>query len=240
MPEIPRRGLPVLFFIPAAGFLAVIGVMAAAGHVDVRSMTQDVTSLGRIHPLSGLLSNLGILLWWSTASICLLSAAAVRGRDVPDLQSFLLWSGALSAYLALDDLFRIHETLAPRYAGIAERHVYAVLVVAVAAHLLVFWRVILGTEYRLLLLALLLLSSSVAMDTVIERWMRQLGQWEFFLEDGAKWLGIVSWCAYYSTACLQAVGAAAPEMTRHRAPMRQWTPGDLERRGAAARGRVPG
>ena len=85
-----------------------------------------------------------------------------------------------------------------------------------------------------------MLGASVAMDTIFHTWLRPLGQWEFFLEDGAKWLGIVSWAAYYTSTSLQLVGAAAPAVTRPRAPVIEWKPGGFAGERDAARRRVRG
>ncbi|WP_351077831.1 hypothetical protein, partial [Shewanella sp. CAL98-MNA-CIBAN-0140] len=45
---------------------------------------------------------------------------------------------------------------------------------------------------------LVFLGFSVVIDAILppELW-RLLGHWEYFIEDGAKWLGIVAWCSYF-------------------------------------------
>jgi hypothetical protein len=37
-------------------------------------MTNDTAAIARIHPIAGILSNLGVLLWCASASICLFAA----------------------------------------------------------------------------------------------------------------------------------------------------------------------
>jgi len=225
-------------FVPAAGLLVLIAIGGATGYLNFRSLMADATTLGGLHPFSGAMSNLGVLLWWTAASICLFSAAIVRGRGDAGAFGFLLSAGALTAYVALDDLFRIHETVAPRYARIPEEAIYAALGLAAGLHLVVYRRLIRGTDYRLLAAALVLLAASTVMDTIFNPWLRTLGHWEFFLEDGAKWLGIVSWCAYYTSASLQLVGAAVPAAARTPAPAIEWKPGEIEGERDAARRRV--
>ena len=46
-------------------------------------------------------------------------------------------------------------------------------------------------------LAFLFLTVSVLTDGILDPWFWSLGDWEYFIEDGAKWLGIASWCSYY-------------------------------------------
>jgi hypothetical protein len=187
----------VITFLPVGSILIVIAVVSALFELRTSLFTRDVTAIAGIHPLSGFLSNLGILLWCTTASICLFAAvplANLKGREV---FRFLVSSGLLSGYLLLDDLFLIHETLAPRYVGVDERAIYVVLALAILAYLVAFRRLILRTRCVMLLAAVGLLAASVVIDTILEPWLEQLDHWKFLLEDGCKWLGIAGWCSYY-------------------------------------------
>lgn len=185
-------------FIPAVSVLATIAAVRTIYHVRIPDMTRDVAVIAGIHPLSGILSNLGILLWCAAASVCLFSAMTLRNAESKEIFWFLLSSALLSMYLLFDDFFMFHEALASQYLGLDEEVVFAVLGVAVSIYLIAFGRVILRTNYVIFLLALGLLASSVVMDTILARWMLRLGKnWVFFFEDGAKWLGIACWCSYY-------------------------------------------
>ena len=60
-----------------------------------------------------------------------------------------------------------------------------------------FYRVILDTEYLLLLLALFLLGISASLDVVWDQHIISIpSRIEFLVEDGAKFTGIVSWLVY--------------------------------------------
>jgi hypothetical protein len=184
-------------FLPSFFILAAIGAVSAIYHVKMPYMTRDITAIAGIHPLTGVLSNLGVLLWCAAASICLFSALTIHHVASKDIFWFLFSSGFLSLYLLFDDFFQFHEDLAYRYLGLDEKVVYAVLGLAVFGYLIAFRRVILRTEYVFLLLAIGFLLSSVVIDAILQPWMWRLGHWEFFFEDGAKWLGIACWCSYY-------------------------------------------
>ena len=199
---ISARQLWITFF-PSFFILAVIGAVSAIYHVKMPDMTRDMTAIAGIHPLTGVLSNLGVLLWCAAASICLFSALTIHHVASKDIFWFLFSSGLLSLYLLFDDLFQFHEDLASRYLGLDEKVVYAVLGLAVFGYLTAFRRVILRTEYVFLLLAVGFLSSSVVIDAILQPWMWRLGHWEFFFEDGAKWLGIAAWCSYYVQTAYQ-------------------------------------
>jgi hypothetical protein len=196
--------LPLLLVAGASWLLAI----------EVKVMTQDPAAQARLHPLAGFLSSLGVLLWWTSASIWLFcaglrlpgSTAAVTTLH----QRFCLSSAGLSAYLALDDLFQIHESLAPLYLGIPERGVYGVLGVAVLAYLVGFRALLMNRCGLLLMLSLGLLAASVVVDSVLEPWLWRLGHWTYLVEDGLKWMGIAAWCAFCVVWCrrlLQGVGA---------------------------------
>ena len=60
----------LIVFVPSISILLAVAVVSVLFKVSIPDMTRDVTALANIHPLSGVLSNLGILLWCSTASIC--------------------------------------------------------------------------------------------------------------------------------------------------------------------------
>lgn len=200
--------------IAAAAALPVLALISARlfGQVPIVRMTRDVAALAGVHPLTGFLSSLGILLWWASAAIYLHTAAVVRrvGTVATDPSAgFLTSSGLLSAYLALDDLFQIHEHLAPEYLGVPERGVYAVLGLATGAYLWHYRRLLREGECRLLWLALAGLAVSVAVDALLERWLWRLGDWLYLLEDGTKWLGICCWAAFCAATCAGRLRALA-------------------------------
>lgn len=197
-----------IIFLPSLSILAAIAVVSVIYQVRIPHLTRDVASIARIHPLSGILSNVGILLWCATASICLFSALTLRNAKSNKEYRFLLYSALLSLYLLFDDLFMFHEELASRYFGLNEKVIFSLLGIAVLTYLIAFQRVIRETDYFLLLVALGFLGSSVLIDSVLGRVTRGLGDWEFFLEDGAKWLGIVSWCSYYLFSSYQLLASS--------------------------------
>ena len=195
----------LITFVPS---LTVLAAMAAAGvlfQVNMDVMTRDAAATANLHPLTGVLSNLGILLWSAAASICAFAAMTHRNARPREPFWFLLSSALLSAYLLFDDFFLFHDELAPRYLGVHEKVVYAALGVAVSSYLIAFRRAILRTNFGVLLLALGFLAASAIMDAMLEPWLRRLDHWEYLLEDGAKWLGIACWCSYYVRTSYQLV-----------------------------------
>ncbi len=161
--------------------------------------TIDLASIANLPPLSGALSNLGVLLWCASMSICLFSAFVLKNVSTKDVRLFLAASGLLSGYLLFDDLFQFHEFLAQKYLGIRQVFVVASIILATASYLIFCRRIIMKTNILLLTCALGFLALSVAVDQILEPHLWRLGQWSLFVEDGAKWIGIFCWFAYLAT-----------------------------------------
>ncbi len=185
----------------AIAMLVAIAAASILFAINVPSFTVDVAAIAAIHPFVGLLSNLGIMLWCISAAAGFFAAMILRATGKTERFSFLFCSALLSTYLMLDDAFLFHEVLAHDFFGLSEKAVFLLLGIAVLCYLIGFIQNILRTRYAILVTAVGFLATSVFVDAILEPWLSQLGQWQFFIEDGAKWLGIVSWCIYHvSTA----------------------------------------
>lgn len=188
----------LIILVPSIVVLLVMALVSVFFQVKIPVLTRDTTAIAKIHPLSGMLSNLGILLWCAAALISGFVAYVLRNIKTQDTFWFLFFSALLSAYLLLDDLFLFHEKIAPVYLGLPEKMVIGILGIAVLSYLIAFRRIILRTNFGVLLLALGFLATSVVIDSFFELlWTSQLDNWAYFFEDGTKWLGIASWCGYY-------------------------------------------
>lgn len=211
----------------ASAVLPLAAVIAAKALFNVQFdyLTTDVTSLGGLNPLAGALSSIGILLWWSSASIWTIAALVHQQASRRDALRFALASAALSGYLAIDDLFRIHETLAPRYLGLSQTVVYAGLLLATGAYLLGFARTILRAYPLLLLLALALLGLSVFVDVLPDLASAEADRWKTFAEESLKWVGIVAWLSFCMARCRFDLQGAHAAIGRHAAGFARQSPG---------------
>ncbi len=145
----------------------------------------------------GALSNLGILLWWSAATVYAFTAALLRRRALgtgPG-RTFLVYLAGFTGLLALDDLFMLHEEVLPVRLGVPEAAVYA-LYGAAAAGLLWFVRELLDTDFLVLGLAFVFFACSVLIDAGVLLLFGLSGGASLFAEDLAKMLGIVLWLVF--------------------------------------------
>ncbi|MGD1853268.1 MAG: hypothetical protein ACFB2W_03370 [Leptolyngbyaceae cyanobacterium] len=200
---ISKEPWKLLIFIPSILLILAVGLAKVLFQVPIYNLIGDVFSIADIHPLSGLLSNIGVLLWCATATICFFVAGVLRQTKNSKVVHFLLASACLSTYLLIDDFFLFHEKLAPTYMGISQDMVLMLIMIAAVVYLFWFRRIILRTQYGLMLIAIGFLSLSVGADTVLKPWLLSLGEWKSLLEDGAKLIGITSWFSYYTDVAYQ-------------------------------------
>ncbi|HTU66187.1 MAG TPA: hypothetical protein VMF52_09565, partial [Steroidobacteraceae bacterium] len=211
-----------LIYLPILALLFVSVVAARLLHIPVASLTRDMAALAHVHPLIGVVSNVGILLWCATAAICLFGRNLLRQHGRDEEARFLLWGGVLTIVLLLDDLFMIHEYIAPVHFHVGEKVILACHACGAAAYLLSHRRLILAENYQLLVAAMVLFAASVLVDISDGHgWLSNLA------EDGFKILGIASWLGYHAGKARHWLADAPP--LRPSAP----APGDDHRQTAA-------
>jgi len=193
----------LIIFIPSILLIVAVGLAKVLFQVPIYQFMGDTSAIANIHPLSGLLSNIGVLLWCGTATICFFIAGALTPTRNYKIINFFFVSACLSTYLLIDDFFLFHEKLAPTYMGIPQDTTLLLIAIAVSFYFFWFRRIILQTQYRLIVIAAVLLAASIAADTILKPWLLGLGEWKSLLEDGAKLLGITSWFSYYMNAAYQ-------------------------------------
>ena len=159
--------------------------------VPFESQFRDPAAILKAHPLTGFLSHLGVLGWWTGAAISLFAAAVLPPGA--NLRRMLLTGGLLTAVLALDDMFMIHDDLAYRHLHLSQRHFLAAYL---AATLLWLWShrgQILASGPATLAIGLGCFSLSLIVDIFLGAWP---SPWRIFLEDGFKILGIACWSGF--------------------------------------------
>ena len=196
MKYITKRQL-LITYIPAILILLTVAIASVKTQTNITFYIRDVAAITNVHPMVGVLSNLGIFLWCVAASVTLFAAFIVRHFEQLNIFKFLLSSSLLSTYLMLDDAFLIHEVLAVQYLGMHEKAVLFILGFATLVYLVSFRKIILLTNYKILIASFVFLAISILTDGILDPWFWSLGDWEYFIEDAAKWLGIVSWCSYF-------------------------------------------
>jgi len=200
------RELKNLLFITYGLTLLLLFWVGSQEASTIRLLMRDTQSLGKLPFYAGAISNIGILLWTVTLSVCFFTARLIR--QVPHLsthQRFLILAGAFTTLLMIDDFFLLHEGVFRHHLPVPESIIYAVYACMALLLLTLYRKIILSSEYILFLLAGFLLASSIGVDILQHILSRKqyLALGGYVLEDGFKLAGIITWMLYYSRFCFQ-------------------------------------
>jgi hypothetical protein len=207
------RRTAVFAWLPLSVLLLIALVFSLATDVNMRQLTQDPSTVLEAPFYTGALSNIGNALWAATVCVCLFTALGLGARIPPAARRFLVVSGVFTAVLLFDDQLLLHDEILPRYAGISGE-VYGVLyVLATVAYVYAFRAFIAGTNYLLIGASLALFGVSIAVDlgssTLSEMVPAAL---VILVEDGAKFLAIATWLAYFISTAASAVRAGSAQV----------------------------
>ena len=145
----------------------------------------------------GFMSQVGVLVWVSTAAICLFSALLMFLNGAPlKLVFFAVTAGLLTGWLGLDDAFLIHERVLPGL-GIPQVVVLMSYVILTLVYLTASFRIIMKNDYLLLMAGCTGFVISLALDLVsgVPLWAH--------LEDSAKFFGICCWASFHISSLLK-------------------------------------
>lgn len=206
-----RRLLPTAL-VAALGVLGVVTALLLAGKGSAALLLGDVRGLVALPVWAGWLSDIGILIWISSASVCLFVGLTLGIRNAGG--RFFLATAALTGWLAVDDSLMLHERVLPRLLGVGQGAIYAVYATVVLCWLIAYRRRHAGTLPVWLVLSFACFAASVLLD-VLPPERRPPARWHPLIEDGFKWIGIVLWSARLWCVCL----------LEHASPAGRKTPG---------------
>jgi hypothetical protein len=195
--DVRGYGLPgpkalLVLYLPVVALLVLVMAAVFSWHIPLSTLTRDMASIANVHPLIGVVSNVGVLLWCAATAICLFGFSLLRQRGLRVEARFLMWAGLMTLVLLIDDLFMIHEYIAPVHFRVNEKLVLISYACATGVYLLSHRRLILSANYLLLAAAMALFTASMLVDIADGR-----GWWRL-AEDGCKILGIASWLGYHA------------------------------------------
>jgi len=196
----------------AAAALATTGLVAALSGRPLAYLTREPGAAvwidgcsGHDCAYAGLLSLFGYLAWASGATFCFLGAALTPAPPGGRRASPLLWGGLVTLMLLADDMLMVHDD---GLYGLAPGNDWAVVLAYAVVAGAVAWcfRAFLRTQPAWLLgISVGLFAVSIAADKFLPG--------RHALEDGAKFVGIVAWAAFFALAAVPALHAA-PEAGR--------------------------
>ena len=205
----PERGLyaasagttALIVALACGAAVLMVALLAVQTRVPFSDLTRDpLAILGKKGaPHLGFLSNVGALLWCTTAAVCAfigLRLVVDGGGRRPGL--FLLATAGFTAVLLIDDFFMVHENLKMRlaYGDVALFTLYGLGALCYGA---AFAGVLRDLGFWAPLLAVGLLGVSVVTDLIHLTAVVE-GVWPWVLEDGSKFVGLAVWTAFHLRA----------------------------------------
>lgn len=189
-----------IFFVFLTSFLVVGSVFGFHyyNNVPLYKLTSDVLVAADAPIYFGIQSQIGIFFWAATAAICFYSSRLI---DSSVHKKFLIFSGCITLFLGLDDIFMFHEIVFPSL-GIHQKIVFLSYAVVMLFYGLKYTKLLLKTDYILLVLAVGGFGISLVADNFFYNYSEYITQ---LLEDGAKFMGIVSWTLFFGRTSLQMV-----------------------------------
>ena len=207
-------------YIPTFILFLIVVVVGYNNKIGIAVFTRDpaviasdpqiVPLIDPLHnPFIGVISQVGILFWCITASLSIFCSFILveKKHRLITLSEFLKFFGFLTSFLLLDDLFMLHESVFPELFGIAEEVTYSCYGLLGIWGLIKFKKAILQTEWTILLISFFWFFCSIFTDLTANfiTFSGILGHLQFLLEDGFKFLGIVSWFYYFLRVCLYSI-----------------------------------
>lgn len=213
-PAQTRQLIAIAPLITVWGVGALVLVLTLGGDpADNALLLLDPSAVAGLPWYSGLISNLGILAW-AIGTIAAAGASFIARLGRRDgAAKFLLHAAALSALLTLDDVFRLHSSVFPRYLSIPKPAVLAIYLVLAALWAGMHFREVGRTRWAILVAAGTAMAISVGVDQLAGN-----ESWSLVAEDGAKFFGVLGWATYFWLTA-QDIASSVVRDLRERASM---------------------
>jgi len=199
------RSRPILIFVATLSALVMAAAQAMSMWLGqpIWYFTQDPATTAEMSWSLGLVSQFGVMLWSAAVAVCALAGAVLwPSEEQRPWALFAFASAAVTLVYLLDDALLLHENVLRDHLGIPEVVTYAAYAILGLAYLVRFAWAVRRTDFLLLVGSLACGGLSMAVDLI--------DPYLFWLEDGAKFLAVALWFAYYFQA--------TSEMLRPRLP----------------------
>lgn len=196
----PTTVIGILVSLGGAGFTVLIAELTDN---PIWKLAKDPAEVMNFPPYIGMLSNWSVILWITTAVICLFGAVILKKQNTPkDTLRFIIGSGLLSLFLGIDDLYRLHDKIFPRMFHAPESFFYLLYFFTFLIYLIFFTTQILKYDYLLFGAAFFLLVISRRIAVIIPFF-------DQFMTTGdmLKYFGIVFWLAFFYRTVLHEINA---------------------------------
>lgn len=182
--------------------MAIIFATVVQPWIDPRWLYMDTQTVGELsgdccHIYDGTMSNLGLMLWASTAAVALFGGLLCFATGRTRAAMFGLHGFIVSAILAFDDAYLLHEVAAPNL-GIPQALFLTQIGSAAISYFVLQRKFLLRSGAWVLSISLFCFAISLGIDQVLH----SIDPLWIVAEDGPKFLGIVAWFLFHLRAHL--------------------------------------
>lgn len=181
------------------GLLVVFLILRATG-VDPRLAATDPDDIAKAPAFYGGMALFGFGVWGAGAGAAFVGAIAARGGPDPyGMSRMLVQAGLITAFLAIDDMYQLHEN-GFQYLHIPQKVVILAYVVIVVAWAWANRVAIRATEFPIAVVGLGFFALSVLLDQEV----LGISRGPFF-EDTPKIIGICLWALWLMRSAIRLV-----------------------------------
>lgn len=195
MPRNIYNSLTWIFYALIIILLSITFLVGKTYNIPFEKIMGDPANYYNAHPFTGIISNIGVLMWCTTTSICLFTGIFLLSNGVKKEAFFLIYSGLFSLILLFDDLFMLHDYIFYSFKDfILEPIIFTGYAILLIYYSINYYRIILENNYFVFSLAVLFLGLSILIDSIFPS-----EGLEHFVEDGLKFIGIANWMLFFTT-----------------------------------------
>lgn len=170
----------------------VLLTLLGRGPAEDAKLLLDPAAVAGLPWYTGLISNLGVLMWTLATVSAIHAAHVARLGARRRAAAFLSQAAGLSLLLTLDDLLLLHSNVIPQVSGMPKSFVLLVYLTAIGGWITSNIAEVRRTRWLLLAASSVAFFASIVVDQLLPGHV-----WSLLVEDSAKFLGIIAWATYF-------------------------------------------
>ncbi len=199
-PSISTINILLLSYLGIGILLFVIILLAKTYRIPFEYISRNPESHFGIPIYAGILQKIRLILWMAGMSVCFFSFLIIKVYSSSNINAkYIFYSGILTLILFIDDYFQLHSIFRLIF-HIQNTVVYLLYAFYVLYIFYRFKETILESEYKILILAFILLGIAVVLDLLSDAKIITSGM-EEELEASFKIFGVVTWTIYFIRYC---------------------------------------
>ncbi len=196
-PSVSIVNLLLVSYFAVGLLLFVIIILGNTFNIPFEYFSNNPESQFNIPIYAGLLQKLRVIFWSGSMSISFLSYLTIKIYSGSTSNTkYIFYTGILTFLLLIDDYFQIHLAIRLIF-HIPNTFVYLMYFSFVIFIVYRFKEVIIKSEYKILIVSILLLGFAVIIDLLSDAKLLVIGK-EDELEASFKLFGVVTWFVYFT------------------------------------------